>query len=108
MFIYQIGAIFTMKEMLMEQCPFTFGKYHHCISFFFSSSSIPPTALAPGTRYEKMIETFGGTGYLVRTIPELQESLGKAMADTKRSSIINVIINPMAQRKTQVSQECAL
>ena len=92
----------------MEQCPFTFGKYHHCISFFFSSSSIPPTALAPGTRYEKMIETFGGTGYLVRTIPELQESLGKAMADTKRSSIINVIINPMAQRKTQVSQECAL
>ncbi|KAK7109673.1 hypothetical protein V1264_013673 [Littorina saxatilis] len=63
--------------------------------------SVPPTALAPDTRYEKLIEAFGGSGYLVRTITELRESLAKAMADTKRSSIINIVIDPMAQRKPQ-------
>ncbi|XP_076460393.1 2-hydroxyacyl-CoA lyase 1-like [Babylonia areolata] len=63
--------------------------------------TVPPTALAPDTRYEKLIEAFGGAGYMARTIPELRESLGKAMADTTRSSIINIVIDPMAQRKTQ-------
>ena len=63
---------------------------------------IPPTALAPDTRYEKMIEAFNGKGYLVRTIPELRQSLSTAMSDTQKPSIINIVIDPMAQRKTQV------
>ena len=38
----------------------------------------------------------------MRTVPELRASLGKALADTKRASIINIVIDPMAQRKPQV------
>ncbi|KAK7508561.1 hypothetical protein BaRGS_00000127 [Batillaria attramentaria] len=63
--------------------------------------TVPPTGLAPETRYEKLIEAFGGTGYLVHSIPQLRSSLQAAMSDTKRSSIINVMIDPMAQRKPQ-------
>ncbi|KAL8622388.1 hypothetical protein ACOMHN_041716 [Nucella lapillus] len=63
--------------------------------------TVPPTGLAPDTRYEKLMEVFGGRGYMARTVPELRESLGEAMADTARSSIVNVVIDPMAQRKTQ-------
>jgi thiamine pyrophosphate-dependent acetolactate synthase large subunit-like protein len=70
--------------------------------YFLFSPRVPPTALAPNTRYEKMIEAFGGVGYSARTIPELRDSLGKAMADTSRSSIVNIAIDPMGQRKTQV------
>ena len=95
-------ALVLMREK--SKCVFMHEeRCHQCIGFF----SVPPSALAPDTRYEKLMEAFGGTGYLARTIPELRESLGKAMADTKRSSIINIIIDPMAQRKTQVSQECS-
>ncbi|XP_025095568.1 2-hydroxyacyl-CoA lyase 1-like isoform X2 [Pomacea canaliculata] len=63
--------------------------------------TIPANALAPSTRYEKLIEAFGGTGYIARTVDELHSSLKEAMADTEKTSIVNVMINPMAQRKTQ-------
>lgn len=69
----------------------------HCILH-----RIPANALAPSTRYEKLIEAFGGTGYIARTVDELHSSLKEAMADTEKTSIVNVMINPMAQRKTQV------
>ncbi|XP_059171607.1 2-hydroxyacyl-CoA lyase 1-like [Physella acuta] len=63
--------------------------------------NIPPTSLQPNTRYEKIIEAFGGKGYFVRTKEELKNSMEAAVQDTKRPSVINVMIDPMAQRKTQ-------
>ncbi|CAL1536479.1 unnamed protein product [Lymnaea stagnalis] len=63
--------------------------------------TVPPTSLQPNTRYEKVIEAFGGKGYFARTKEELQKSMESAVNDTKYPSIINVMIDPMAQRKTQ-------
>jgi 2-hydroxyacyl-CoA lyase 1 len=50
--------------------------------------------------YEKMIEGFGGKGYLVRTPAELQTSLKQALEDDM-PSIINVLIDPHARAKPQ-------
>ncbi|XP_005089635.1 2-hydroxyacyl-CoA lyase 1 isoform X2 [Aplysia californica] len=63
--------------------------------------TVPPTALQPNTRYEKLIEAFGGKGYFARTKSELKKSMEAAVRDTKNASIINVMIDPMSQRKTQ-------
>ncbi|XP_055871130.1 2-hydroxyacyl-CoA lyase 1-like [Biomphalaria glabrata] len=62
--------------------------------------TIPPTSLQPNTRYEKLIEAFGGKGYFAKTKEELRESLQSALKD-QTPSIINVMIDPGAQRKTQ-------
>ncbi|KAH9488516.1 2-hydroxyacyl-CoA lyase 1 [Bulinus truncatus] len=63
--------------------------------------SVPPNALEPNTRYEKLIEAFGGKGYYVQTRDELRNSLETAIRDDKTPSIVNVMIDPGAQRKTQ-------
>lgn len=39
---------------------------------------------------------------MVNTVDQLKSSLKTAMADTKHSSLINIMIDPMAKRKTQV------
>ncbi|MBW2423779.1 MAG: oxalyl-CoA decarboxylase [Deltaproteobacteria bacterium] len=50
--------------------------------------------------YEKMIEGFGGKGYLVRTPDELSASLKQALGDSM-PSLINVLIDPHARAKPQ-------
>ncbi|GFN90703.1 2-hydroxyacyl-coa lyase 1 [Plakobranchus ocellatus] len=60
----------------------------------------PPTSLQPNTRYEKMMEAFGGEGYFCRTAEEIRNSL-KAALQSNKPTVINIMINPMAQRKTQ-------
>lgn len=44
---------------------------------------------------------FGQTGYFVKTIPELRQSLTDALQIPDRPSIINVIIGPTSDRKQQ-------
>ncbi|XP_050417932.2 2-hydroxyacyl-CoA lyase 1 isoform X1 [Patella vulgata] len=61
----------------------------------------PPTSLKPNTHYEKVMEAFGGRGYCVNNIEELRRSLTEAVQIKDQSSLINVSINPMAQRKPQ-------
>jgi len=63
--------------------------------------TIPVTALYPNTRYEKLIEAFGGKGYYAENKSDLKKCMDAAVADTKNVSIINVMIDPMAQRKQQ-------
>ncbi|XP_041367654.1 2-hydroxyacyl-CoA lyase 1-like [Gigantopelta aegis] len=65
------------------------------------SLTAPPTSLVPNTRYEKLIDVFGGRGYFAQTVEEIRSSLQSALRDTKQSSIINITINPHAQRKPQ-------
>lgn len=85
---------------------------------------LPPTSLSPEVRYEKILNLFGLEGYLVRTIPELEQALEKSLkvntcnfASTFRQqqlklydlclqvqdapSIINVLIDPSSSRKSQ-------
>lgn len=61
----------------------------------------PVTTLNSETRYENMMNMFGLEGFLVKTIPELQDAVKKALIPTDRPSIINVLISPQADRKPQ-------
>lgn len=61
----------------------------------------PPTALSAETRYENIMNLFGKKGYFVRTIPELQSAVREALIPTDHPSVINVAINPQADRKPQ-------
>ena len=70
-----------------------------CLLVFHSA---PPTALAPNTRYDKMMEAFGGEGYFCQTPAEIRDSLKAALASDK-PSLVNVMIDPMSQRRTQVN-----
>jgi 2-hydroxyacyl-CoA lyase 1 len=59
-----------------------------------------PTSYVPQARYEKVIEAFGGEGWFVERPDELRPALEKAFASGK-PSVVNVMINPSAQRKPQ-------
>ncbi|XP_022122283.2 2-hydroxyacyl-CoA lyase 1 isoform X1 [Pieris rapae] len=61
----------------------------------------PPTALSSEVRYEKMMELFGFSGHLCRTTQEIEAALKEAVKVTDRPSIINILINPQANRKPQ-------
>ena len=61
----------------------------------------PPGCLSSITRYENMMTLFGRTGYLVKTVPELKIAVKDALKLQDGPTIINVIINPTADRKPQ-------
>lgn len=50
------------------------------------------------------MSAFGGQGYFVQTPEELQKSLMQSLADTSKPSLINIMIEPQAVRKTQVNE----
>jgi 2-hydroxyacyl-CoA lyase 1 len=52
-------------------------------------------------RYEKMMELFGERGHFCQTIPELQKAVAASLRTTDGPSLINVAINPSADRKAQ-------
>jgi 2-hydroxyacyl-CoA lyase 1 len=61
---------------------------------------IPPFVYTPGAHYERVIEAFGGRGYFVTRPAELGPALKEALADPT-PSVVNVLIDPRAQRKPQ-------
>ncbi|XP_026725691.1 2-hydroxyacyl-CoA lyase 1 isoform X2 [Trichoplusia ni] len=61
----------------------------------------PPTALSGEVRYEKMMEMFGETGHLCRTVEEIETAVKKSIAVTDKPSIINILIDPSSNRKPQ-------
>ena len=63
----------------------------------------PPVTLLPEARYERVMCAFGGCGYLVRTVEELRSALQQSLRDTAMPSLLNVLIDPAADRKQQVS-----
>ena len=56
----------------------------------------------PNARYEKVLEAFGGNGYYCNTPDEIQKAMKESMANTKQASMVNVMIDPMADRRAQV------
>lgn len=64
-------------------------------------SSTPPTALTPEVHYEKMMEMFGESGHLCRTVEDIEAAVKKALSVTDKPSIINILINPQSNRKPQ-------
>ncbi|MCH2172855.1 thiamine pyrophosphate-dependent enzyme [Myxococcota bacterium] len=63
----------------------------------------PPSGYTIDAGYEKMIEGFGGRGYLVRTPDELSKAYKEALSDPM-PSLINVLIDPHARGKPQKFQ----
>ncbi|KAI3654011.1 hypothetical protein MP228_000730 [Amoeboaphelidium protococcarum] len=64
------------------------------------------TSLSPGARYERVGEAFGANGYFVKTLRELDAALKEALTissngQQRRASVINVQIEPSAERKSQ-------
>ena len=66
----------------------------------FDRAKVPPLAYTPKARYEKMIEGFGGRGYYAETPEEMASALKQAIADDG-PTIVNIAIDPRAQRKPQ-------
>ena len=66
----------------------------------YDPDNIPPGSYMPNARYEKIIEAFGGKGYYVTTVDELDSTLRTAVNDPT-PSIVNIMIDPKAQRKPQ-------
>lgn len=61
----------------------------------------PPSALTVETHYENLMKMFGLDGFFVRQVSELQKAVKEALTFTDKPTIINVIINPSADRKPQ-------
>lgn len=60
----------------------------------------PPFVYTLGARYEKVIEAFGGRGFFVEKVADLGPTLKEALADPL-PNVVNVLIDPRAQRKPQ-------
>ncbi|KDP33027.1 hypothetical protein JCGZ_13058 [Jatropha curcas] len=54
-----------------------------------------PTSFVPGAAYHKLIEAFGGKGYLVGTPDELKSALDESFS-ARKPTVINVTIDPYA------------
>lgn len=61
----------------------------------------PPGCLSSCTRYDNMMSIVGRKGFLVQTVPELQAAIKEALQIQDGPTIINVLINPTADRKPQ-------
>jgi 2-hydroxyacyl-CoA lyase 1 len=54
-----------------------------------------PTSFVPGAAYHKLIEAFGGKGYLVGNPEELKSALDESFS-ARKPAVINVTIDPFA------------
>ncbi|KAJ9581741.1 hypothetical protein L9F63_003918 [Diploptera punctata] len=61
----------------------------------------PPTSLSTNAHYEKMTEMFNSKGHFCINIPQLLDALKQSLKVEDKPSIINVMINPNADRKPQ-------
>jgi len=59
-----------------------------------------PAQYTIAARYERMIEAFGGKGYFATTPEEMTTALKEAIRDPN-PNIVNIMIDPKAQRKPQ-------
>jgi oxalyl-CoA decarboxylase len=58
-------------------------------------SDVAPTVFVPNSRYDKMMEAFGGVGFHVTTPDELRRAVNEAM-DSGKPTLINAEIDPAA------------
>lgn len=70
------------------------------VDSFDRAKGVPPSIYTIGAHYERVIEGFGGRGFYVTRAAELASALKQAVADP-RPNIVNVMIDPRAQRKPQ-------
>ncbi|KZC06969.1 2-hydroxyacyl-CoA lyase 1, partial [Dufourea novaeangliae] len=61
----------------------------------------PPYSLTSETHYEKMLEMFGRKGYFCTTVQDIQRAVKSCLQVNDAPSLINIMINPQADRKEQ-------
>jgi 2-hydroxyacyl-CoA lyase 1 len=66
----------------------------------FDPDNVPVSVYTPRAHYEKLADAFGGRGFFVTTPAELGPALKEALAEP-RPTIVNVMLNPRADRKPQ-------
>jgi 2-hydroxyacyl-CoA lyase 1 len=64
------------------------------------SRPVLPMQYIPQARYERVIEAFGGKGFFVERPDELRPALEAAFRENG-PTVVNIMINPSAQRKPQ-------
>lgn len=62
---------------------------------------LPPNALQPGCRYDRMAGMCDARGFNAMTPEELRQAVAEGLKTTDRPTLINVVIDAMAQRKPQ-------
>ncbi|XP_036917227.1 2-hydroxyacyl-CoA lyase 1 isoform X2 [Sturnira hondurensis] len=77
------------------------NSWKELLKFGDATTVVPPMCLLPNSRYEQVMTAFGGKGYFVQTPAELQDSLKQSLAETTKPSLINIMIEPQAMRKSQ-------
>jgi 2-hydroxyacyl-CoA lyase 1 len=70
------------------------------LASFKPDRPIPPNALLPGARYEKVMEAFGGQGHYVTEPKDLKGALDAAAA-AGGPALVHVVLDPRAGRKPQ-------
>ena len=64
---------------------------------------LPPTSLCPNIRYDKLAGAFEGfQGFHVETPQQLESALKGSLSISDKPTIINLAIDPAADRKAQV------
>jgi thiamine pyrophosphate-dependent acetolactate synthase large subunit-like protein len=71
--------------------------------------SLSPTSLTANIRYDKLASAFDGfAGYHAEDKSQINSALNAALNTTNKPSIINIAINPSADRKAQVNKNLVL
>jgi 2-hydroxyacyl-CoA lyase 1 len=66
----------------------------------FDPANVPVSVYTPRARYDKIAEAFGGRGFFVTKPEELGPALAESLA-SPAPTIVNVMLNPRADRKPQ-------
>ncbi|XP_078047285.1 2-hydroxyacyl-CoA lyase [Augochlora pura] len=61
----------------------------------------PPYSLTSEAHYERMMEMFGRKGHFCTTVKDIQEAIKSSLKVNDAPSLINIMINPQAERKEQ-------
>lgn len=61
----------------------------------------PPTSLLPNARYDIMATAFGGKGHFCRSQSDVKTAFDEALKDKTKLHVLNIMINPEAERKKQ-------
>ncbi|XP_034943891.1 LOW QUALITY PROTEIN: 2-hydroxyacyl-CoA lyase 1-like [Chelonus insularis] len=61
----------------------------------------PPYSLCADVHYERMMELFDRKGYFCTTVDDIQNAVKSSLKVTDAPSLINILINPTAERKEQ-------
>uniref|UniRef100_A0ABD2W4G5 2-hydroxyacyl-CoA lyase n=1 Tax=Trichogramma kaykai TaxID=54128 RepID=A0ABD2W4G5_9HYME len=101
MFRYNLPIILIVVNNNGIYGGFDIETYNTIRSVGDASDVTPPNTLTPNSQYDKMMEMFGKRGYFCKTIEDIKTALKASFKVQDGPSLINIMINPQADRKEQ-------